>query len=93
MRVNPMTPIVLWLCALMGQHSEADARAERINRLISDIRASGRVVELGEAPNRLRDPRRELAPGIPPVLAFRYFQGLDRHRFGNLDVMLDDAGH
>jgi hypothetical protein len=26
-------------------------------------------------------------------LSFRYFLGADRHRFGKLDLMLDDAGH
>jgi hypothetical protein len=27
------------------------------------------------------------------LLAFRYFEGKDRHRFGQLDLVLDDAGH
>ena len=66
---------------------------DRIGQLITDIAQSGRVLEIGENEQRLRDPRTEIAPGAPPLLAFRYFQGSDRHRFGKLDLMLDDAGH
>ena len=66
---------------------------ERIRQLIDGIAQSGRVLEIGENEHRLRDPRIDIAPGAPPLLAFRYFQGADRHRFGKLDLMLDDAGH
>ena len=66
---------------------------DRIRQLIDDIAQSGRVLEIGENGQRLRDPRTDIAPGAPPLLAFRYFQGADRHRFGKLDLMLDDAGH
>ena len=66
---------------------------ERIRQLMDEIAQSGRVLEIGENEQRLRDPRNEIAPGAPPLLAFRYFQGADRHRFGKLDLMLDDAGH
>jgi hypothetical protein len=66
---------------------------ERIRQVIDDIVQSGRVLEIGENEQRLRDPRTDIAPGAPPLLAFRYFQGVDRHRFGKLDLMLDDAGH
>jgi hypothetical protein len=34
-----------------------------------------------------------IAPGAPPLLSFRYFDGKQRHRFGNLDLVMDDAGH
>lgn len=54
---------------------------------------SGRVVELSEPPSeRLARPRL-IAPGAPPVLSFRYFDAADRGRFGNLGLMMDDAGH
>ncbi len=66
---------------------------DRIDQLIREIEQSGRVLEIAENRQRLRDPRTEIAPGAPPLLAFRYFQGADRHRFGKLDLMLDDAGH
>ena len=61
--------------------------------LIGEIARSGRVVEVISSKERLADPRKEIAPGAPPILAFRYFDGADRHRFGKLDLMVDDAGH
>jgi len=83
----------LLLLALSAQSGDGADREAQIRRWIDAIAQSGRVVELGEARERLADPRREIAPGAPPLLAFRYFQGADRHRFGRLEVMLDDAGH
>ena len=64
-----------------------------IRQLLAEIAQSGRVLEIGEMREKLSDPRLQVAPGAPPLLAFRYFQGVDRHRFGNLDLMVDDAGH
>lgn len=72
---------------------EEPAREARIAQIIEQIAQSGRVLEIGETRERLRDPRRQIAPGRPPLLSFRYFVGADRHRFGKLDLMLDDAGH
>ncbi len=74
--------LVLWLAA-----------PDPAGRWIQEIARSGRVLEIGEARERLADPRLRIAPGAPPILAFRYFLGADRHRFGKLEVMLDDAGH
>ena len=68
-------------------------REAQIRQLIGEIARSGRVLEFGETRERLVDPRTRVAPGAPPLLSFRYFVGADRHRFGNLDLMLDDAGH
>jgi hypothetical protein len=62
-------------------------------RLIAEIARSGRVLDIGDTRERMADPRTRLAPGSPPLLSFRYFAGADRHRFGKLDLMLDDAGH
>lgn len=70
-----------------------DAREARIGKLIEEIARSGRVVNNLETKPRLADPRKSVAPGAPPLLSFRYFAGADRHRFGQLDVMMDDAGH
>jgi hypothetical protein len=64
-----------------------------IGALIGTIARSGRVIESVPITDRLADPRLEIAPGAPPILAFRYFEGADRHRFGKLDLMVDDAGH
>ena len=36
---------------------------------------------------------KSVPPGVPPVLAFRYMEGSNKHRFGDLDLMVDDAGH
>ena len=38
-------------------------------------------------------PLRLIAPGPPPLLSFRYYEGRAHHRYGNLDLVLDDAGH
>jgi len=86
-----MTPLFLMLLSLMPPpQAERDVR---VDRLIDEISKSGRVLEICEARERLADPRKQIAPGAPPLLAFRYFEGADRNRFGKLDLMLDDAGH
>ena len=72
---------------------KAAFREARIHHLIGDIARSGRVLEPSGTKTRLADPRRQIAPGAPPLLSFRYFDGADRHRFGKLDVIQDDAGH
>jgi hypothetical protein len=69
------------------------AHEAQIRAQIAAIVQSGRVLEIGEAKDRLADPSKLIAPGSPPLLSFRYFQGADRHRFGNLSLVLDDAGH
>lgn len=71
----------------------APPSGDRADQLIAEIARSGRVVDVAEVRARVEDPRKEIAPGAPPLLAFRYFAGADRHRFGKLDLMLDDAGH
>jgi hypothetical protein len=68
-------------------------REPRIQELIREIADSGRVLEAGDRQARIAESRLLLAPGAPPLLGFRYFQGVDRGRFGKLDLMLDDAGH
>lgn len=68
-------------------------RESHVRQLIADIARSGRVLETSDAKERLADPRKQVAPGAPPLLSFRYFDGADRHRFGKLDVIMDDAGH
>lgn len=84
--------LVLLVLSLLAPDDQA-GREARIRQWIEEISRSGRVLEIGEARDRLADPRQQIAPGAPPILSFRYFQGADRHRFGKLDVMLDDAGH
>ncbi len=80
-----MIPICLLLMFL-----EPDDRTPAWIQKIAD---SGQVVELATPPaERLRPPDR-IAPGAPPLLSFRTFEGNERHRFANLDLVMDDAGH
>jgi len=77
-----MTPLLL--LALLSSPD-----VERLTKRVAD---SGRVVEIAAAPSeRLAPPR--LAPGAPPLVRFRLFEGRMRHRFNDLDLVLDDAGH
>jgi hypothetical protein len=75
--------VLLWLLA-------ADPRTAQ---LLEDVKRSGRVVELAVAPSERLAPPLPLAPGAPPLVGFRLLEGRLRHRFGDLDLMLDDAGH
>jgi hypothetical protein len=64
----------------------------RIRNLIDDVAQSGRVLEAGLFSDRLGESR-QIAPGRPPLLQFRYLEGVKRHGFGSLDLVIDDAGH
>jgi hypothetical protein len=55
--------------------------------------ASTRCVDVAEPPSARVALRRLIAPGPPPLLSFRYYEGRAHHRYGNLDLVLDDAGH
>jgi hypothetical protein len=57
------------------------------------VAESGRCVTLAETPDARVEERPMIAPGPPPLLSFRYYEGKAHHRFGNTDLMLDDAGH
>jgi tetratricopeptide (TPR) repeat protein len=64
----------------------------RIHNLIDEVAQSGRVLEAGSMGDRLGG-QRQIAPGRPPLLEFRYLEGVKRHGFGSLDLVIDDAGH
>lgn len=64
-----------------------------LDRLTKEIAASGQVVELAATPSQRVAPPAQIAPGPPPLLSFRYYEGQQRHRFSNAELMLDDAGH
>jgi hypothetical protein len=66
---------------------------ERTVALIQQIAASGQVVEIAEPASGRLDVLPPIPPGAPPLLSFRLFEGKSRHRFGDLDLVLDDAGH
>ena len=61
--------------------------------LLMQISASGRMVSIAESPSQRIGGLPGLAPGQPPLISFRYFEGKDRRRFSGLDLVLDDAGH
>ena len=63
---------------------------ETLTRQVLD---SGRVVEIATAASERLAPVERIAPGAPPLLSFRFFEGKARHRFGDLDLVMDDAGH
>ncbi len=60
---------------------------------IKQISDSGRCVSLAENPDARVAPGLKVPPGPPPLLSFRYYQGKLHHRYGNSELMLDDAGH
>ena len=64
-----------------------------IERLTRQIAASGRVLQIAVSDSERVAPPPQIAPGAPPLLSFRYFEGKQRHRFGDMDLVLDDAGH
>ena len=69
------------------------ASSGTLDRLTREIAASGQVVELAVTPSERVSPTARIAPGQPPLLSFRYYEGQERHRFSNTELMLDDAGH
>jgi hypothetical protein len=79
-----MIPVVLFTLA---------ATNGTLDRLTQEVAASGQVVELAVKPADRVSPPVEIAPGQPPLLSFRYYEGQERHRFSNTELMLDDAGH
>lgn len=86
-----MSTLFFFLC--LAAPNDQAAREARIQQLTAEIAQSGRVLLPARPTQRLADPRKSIAPGAPPMIRFRYFAGADRHRFGKLDLMLDDAGH
>lgn len=61
--------------------------------LIHKIWDSGRVFEIAAPLSERIAAAPQVPPGSPPVLSFRLLEGQLRGRFGNLDLVLDDAGH
>ncbi len=81
-----MTPLLLFALLARGE-------AERLTRLTKLVAQSGRVVEIAVTPSERLRPAQKIAPGAPPLVSFRMFDGRMRHRFSNLDLVMDDAGH
>jgi hypothetical protein len=83
-----LTLLLLWLY----QSSTPDLESQ-IRETIARVAHTARVQQIGSDTEKVSDPTRSVAPGAPPLLSFRYFAGSERHRFGNLDLVIDDAGH
>jgi hypothetical protein len=64
-----------------------------LSRLTTEVAVSGQVLEIGITPSARVSPPRQIAPGAPPLLAFRYYEAQQRHKLSNSELMLDDAGH
>lgn len=77
----------------LGAAATVAGNAEAEARLLRDIERSGRLGLIGVSASERLKPVGQLAPGDPPMLAFRYLEDRRRHRFGELDLMMDDAGH
>lgn len=60
---------------------------------IQQVADSGRCLQAGEKPDQRVAPPRTIAPGQPPILSFRLYEGRKHGRFNNSELMLDDAGH
>jgi hypothetical protein len=52
-----------------------------------------RCADLFETADERVKPALRVAPGAPPLLSFRHFEGRMHQRFSGVDLMLDDAGH
>ena len=61
--------------------------------IVEKIDRSGRCATIGKTPEQRLTKQPAIAPGAPPVLSFKLYEDAKHHRFGNVDVMLDDAGH
>jgi hypothetical protein len=68
----------------------ASGEMEKLTKLVIE---SGRVVEIAVPPSERLAAPPKIAPGAPPLVSFRLFDGRMRHRFSNLDLVMDDAGH
>jgi hypothetical protein len=75
---------LVWLLWLAAQSTTQVALSSAI---------SARCASFGESPSARVAPSPLIAPGPPPLLSFRYYEGRLHHRYGNLDLVLDDAGH
>ena len=61
--------------------------------LIRQVAVSGRVLEIAVSPSERLTQAANVAPGAAPLLSFRFFEGKQRRSFGELDLVIDDAGH
>ena len=80
---------LLWI--LLAMQAAAPPK-DLWQRALESLERSGRAVSIVETKEEKLQPPR-IAPGPPPLLSFRYLEGQRRHRFGELGLVIDDAGH
>ncbi len=80
--------MIVFICLMLAAAAGGDVKT-----LTRDVAASGKVLEIAVSPSERVAPPLQIAPGAPPLLAFRYYEGQARHRFTGTELMLDDAGH
>lgn len=86
--------VPLLLSAGVLQQPLTNAGVSELERTLTEqVDRSGRCAVLSETPEQKVAERKLIAPGQPPILSFKYYEDAKHHRFGNIDVMLDDAGH
>jgi hypothetical protein len=78
------------VAAAISEWTQSGVDLESVTK---EVAASGLVLEIGTTPSERVAPPRQIAPGRPPLLAFRYYEAQQRHRVSNSELMLDDAGH
>jgi hypothetical protein len=64
-----------------------------VSDTLAEIAASGRVVESIPSASERLNGAVLIAPGAPPSLKFRSYEASERGRFGDVGLMMDDAGH
>jgi hypothetical protein len=88
-----LAPLLLSAAAVL-QQPVTDANVSVSERMLTEqVDRSGRCAVLSQTPEQKVSERPVIAPGQPPILSFKYYEDAKHHRFGNVDVMLDDAGH
>jgi hypothetical protein len=85
--------LVAWLAGACQPLAPDTKGTDSEQLLINEVAASGRCADLSQDPDARVSERSMVAPGPPPVLSFRYYEGKLHHAFENTDLMLDDAGH
>ena len=86
----------LWLQTAGGagpQQQDHSLAVVAQNRAARAATGFARCADLFESPDERVKPSLKIAPGAPPLLSFRYFEGKMRQRFSGIDLTLDDAGH
>jgi hypothetical protein len=61
--------------------------------LVREVALQNRILTLATPVAERLTVADPIAPGAPPLLAFRYLDGRQRGRFTGIDLVLDDAGH